>query len=223
MGALVLSAAMTGAVRKFALSRGVLDIPNQRSSHAVPIPRGGGTSIVVVTTAGLLILGCRGNVPWSLVAALGGGGLVVALVGFLDDRSALPAGIRLLAHLGAASWAVIWLGAPSALQVGHAVVELGYAGKLIAVLGIAWSLNLFNFMDGIDGIAGSQAVFVTGGAAWLTSLSQGSHDLVTLEVIVAAASAGFLAWNWPPARIFMGDVGSGYLGYTIGVLAIASA
>jgi Fuc2NAc and GlcNAc transferase len=223
LAALLLSAVGTGAVRRFALSRGVIDVPNRRSSHARPTPRGGGAVIAIVTTLALLVLAGRGSVPWTLFAALGGGGLAVAVVGFLDDRSALSAGRRLLAHFAAAIWAVFWLGAPSAVQAGHAILGVGPFGYVLAVLAITWSLNLFNFMDGIDGIAGSQAVFVACGAAWLASASPASSALAASEWVVAAASGGFLLWNWPPAKIFMGDVGSGYLGYTIGVLAVASA
>ncbi len=221
--ALLVSALGTGAVRRFALSRGVIDVPNRRSSHTLPTPRGGGASIVIATTAALFVLALQGSVSWSLFAALGVGGLIVAGVGFLDDRSALSAGRRLVAHIVAAIWAVYWLGAPTTIQVGQRALEIGYWGDLLAVLAITWSLNLFNFMDGIDGIAGSQAVFVTGGAAWLAWVTHGRYQLIAAELIVAAASGGFLLWNWPPAKIFMGDVGSGYLGYVIGVLAVASA
>ena len=223
IAALLLSAAMTGMVRRFALARGVVDVPNQRSSHTIPTPRGGGAAIVVVTTAALLVLAFRGSVPWNLVAALGGGGLVVALVGFLDDRSALSARSRLVTHVAAAIWAVWWLGSPLALRVGPGLIELGYLGAVVAVVAITWSLNLFNFMDGIDGIAGSQVVFVMAGAVALSALACAPPALVTTESVLAAASIGFLLWNWPPARIFMGDVGSGYLGYAIGALAVAAA
>jgi Fuc2NAc and GlcNAc transferase len=102
------------------------------------------------------------------------------------------------------------------------VISLGYLGSLLAMLGIVWALNLFNFMDGIDGIAASQAIFMAGAGAVLAILSGMSVSTSAAALVVAAASLGFLVWNWPPARIFMGDVGSGFLGFVLAVLALAA-
>jgi Fuc2NAc and GlcNAc transferase len=125
-------------------------------------------------------------------------------------------------HFAAAVWAVFWLGGLPPLPVGGQLVDLGWAGHLIAVLAVVWTLNLFNFMDGIDGIAASEAVFVAAGGAALCLWVGGWSDALAAGFILAAACAGFLAWNWPPAKIFMGDVGSGYVGYAISVLALAA-
>jgi Fuc2NAc and GlcNAc transferase len=121
----------------------------------------------------------------------------------------------------AAVWVVFILGGLPPLQVGTRLVELGLTGDALAVLAIVWVVNLFNFMDGIDGIAGSEAliVCVAGGAI----AGQSSEHVAAAAWLLAGASAGFLAWNWPPARIFMGDVGSGFLGFFIAVLALAAA
>src|SRR5207302_1954938 len=105
-----------------------------------------------------------------------------------------------------------------ALRAGAATIPLGVAGYGLAVLGIVWSINLFNFMDGIDGLAGSQATLIFGSAAALL-LARGDRSLAALALVLSAATLGFLPWNWPPARIFMGDVGSGALGYLIAGLA----
>ena len=131
-------------------------------------------------------------------------------------------GIRLAVHLCAALWAVCWLGGLPPLRVGSHVIQLGWAGYPVAVLALTWILNLFNFMDGIDGIAGSEAAFVAGAAAFLTLCLGGSAGVAAVALALAGACLGFLLWNWPPAKIFMGDVGSGYLGYVIGVLALAA-
>jgi Fuc2NAc and GlcNAc transferase len=147
------------------------------------------------------------------------GGTVVAIVGFLDDRRPLRSSTRLAVHFAAALWALIWLGGMPPLRIGSEVFSFGWAGYLLGALGIVWVLNLFNFMDGIDGIAASEALFVAGSGSLLTA----SAGVSTIGLVLAAACAGFLLWNWPPARIFMGDVGSGYLGYVIGVLAVAAA
>jgi Fuc2NAc and GlcNAc transferase len=215
------SVVMTGLVRRFALSHGVLDIPNERSSHTTATPRGGGVSIVVACTAALVVFVALERVESRLAIALLGGGLIVAAIGFLDDRRPIPAALRLAVHVLAAGWAVAWLGGLPLLRVGHLVWESGWLGYCLGVLGIVWTLNLFNFMDGIDGIAASEAICVAGGAV-LLSLHAGSGDVPVMASIFCAASAGFLIWNWPPAKIFMGDVGSGYSGYVIAVLAMAA-
>jgi Fuc2NAc and GlcNAc transferase len=157
------------------------------------------------------------------LVSLLGGGLAVAAIGFLDDRHRVTPGIRLAVHLCAALWAVSWLGGVPPVRVGDQVFELGWLGNVLGVLGLVWTLNLFNFMDGIDGIAGSEAVFVAGAAAFLTLCGGGSAEVPSVAFALGGACIGFLLWNWPPAKIFMGDVGSGYLGYVIGVLALAAA
>ncbi len=223
VAAFALSWALTWQVRRMALAGGLLDHPNARSSHSVPTPRGGGLSIVVTTTVGLVLLWWVGGVDSHLAIALGGGGIAIAAVGFIDDRHQISAGVRFAVHLGAAAWALAWLGGLPSVLIGDRLLSLGPAGYVLGVLAVTWALNLFNFMDGIDGIAASEAIFVTGAAALLTLASGRFSSATGVELVTAAACAGFAAWNWPPARIFMGDVGSGYLGYLIGVLAVAEA
>jgi Fuc2NAc and GlcNAc transferase len=218
---LVLCAVVTGMVRRFALSHDVMDIPNERSSHTTATPRGGGLSIVLVCTAALVVFAASGVVDSRLLIALVGGGGMVAAIGFLDDRRPMPAALRLAVHIAAAAWAIAWFGGLPAIRVGNLVFSLGWFGYVLGVLGIVWTLNLFNFMDGIDGIAASEAGFVGVGAI-LLSLHTLPADVAAVTCIFCAASAGFLIWNWPPAKIFMGDVGSGYLGYMIAVLAMAA-
>ena len=220
---LVGAALLTLASRRLALARGLVDVPNARSSHRLSTPRGGGIAIALATTAALLVLALRGSLEVDLFAATAVGGLAVAMIGLADDHRPLPSSVRLMVHFGAAIWAVAWLGGLPPLRVGDHVVYLGWGGNLLAVLGIVWILNLFNFMDGIDGIAASEAVFVVLGGAWLTAGGRSGEEVVTVDLVLAAACGGFLLWNWPPARIFLGDVGSGYLGYVIAVLALAAA
>jgi Fuc2NAc and GlcNAc transferase len=220
--ALPIAAFLTGMMRKFALSRGLLDTPNDRSSHTVPTPRGGGISIVIAVNTALVVMALIGTVQPKLFSALVGGGMAVALIGFMDDRRALPAWVRLTVHVTAAVWAVTWLGGLPRLGAGGALLELGWIGPVFAVLGIVWALNLFNFMDGIDGIAASEAAFIAIGGAFLALVLGHGGAIASIGLVFGAACLGFLVWNWPPAKIFMGDVGSGYLGYVIAVLALAA-
>lgn len=203
--------ALTGLVRRHALAAGMLDLPNARSSHVTPTPRGGGLAIVGAACLASAALFLASGLDWRAVAACWGPGLMVALVGYVDDRRGLSQGIRLLVHLGAAALTVAltwpWPALPPVLAVA-------------AVVGIAWMINLYNFMDGIDGLAGSEAVFVFGAAAVLVWLTGGSPAWVALLAASASACAGFLWWNWPPARIFMGDAGSGFVGFLVAAFAL---
>jgi Fuc2NAc and GlcNAc transferase len=220
--ALAASTVLTLAVRRFALSRGLLDVPNERSSHVVPTPRGGGVAIALTATTGFALLAALHGLDFDLFAALAGG-VGVAAVGFLDDRRALPATGRLAAHLAAALWALAWLGGLPPLRIGDQLVVLGGLGTVIGALGIVWVLNLFNFMDGIDGLAASEATFIAWTGAALTSAGSVGNGAAAAAAIFGASCLGFLRWNWPPARIFMGDVGSGFAGYVIAVLALGTA
>jgi Fuc2NAc and GlcNAc transferase len=194
-----------------------------RSSHSVPTPRGGGAAIVVVATLAFAMLLRLRLLDGRLCAALCGGGLIVAAVGFVDDRRPLSAHTRLIAHFGAALWALLWLGGLPPLRVGQYLIVFGYSGYVLGVVGITWTLNLFNFMDGIDGIAASEAIFVSLGAVLIAAVTGTSDGIAASATVFGATCCGFLLWNWPRAKIFMGDVGSGYLGFVIAVLAIAES
>lgn len=220
--AVVLSFILTAALRRYALAKSIIDVPNARSSHTVPTPRGGGVSIVLTFLFTLPLLLMAGLAPLSVVLALGGAGALVALIGFMDDHGHIAARWRLLGHFFAAGWALFWLGGLPPITLFGMAVYLSWVGQFLAVLYLVWMLNLYNFMDGIDGIASVEAICVCLGACllyWLT----GFEGLIWLPMLLAAAVAGFLFWNFPPARIFMGDAGSGFLGLILGVLSIQAA
>lgn len=223
IAAFAVTALLAGLVRRLALAWGVLDIPNDRSSHQRVTPRGGGIAIVATFTLGMLVLALGGRLSHELLWALLPGGLGVAVVGFLDDRGRVSAGMRLAVHVLAAVWAVSWLGGLPSVRLGDHVTYLRpVTGAVLAVLGIGWTLNLFNFMDGIDGIASAEALCVAGAGAVLAAAA-GNSGVAAAAGVLAFSCAGFLGWNWSPARIFLGDVGSGYLGYVIAVLALADS
>lgn len=214
-----LSVLLTGYMRRYALRTGLLDIPSARSSHAHPTPRGGGVSFVVSFYAALPMLVTSAPLRPLRLALFGG--LAVALVGWLDDRYHLSVRWRLAVHGLAAAWALYWLGGLPQLALGGLKLPLGAAGYPLAWLGVVWLINLYNFMDGIDGLAAGEAVLVALAAAGMLAAA-GFVPLAWVCGLLAAAVAGFWLWNWPPAKIFMGDVGSGTLGYCLAVLALAS-
>ncbi|WP_258868905.1 glycosyl transferase [Alkalilimnicola ehrlichii] len=154
--------------------------------------------------------------------AMLGGGAVVAGIGYLDDHGDVAARWRLMAHFVAAFVALSALAAHGGLPtvpLGSWILDLGVFGYLFAALFIVWLLNLYNFMDGIDGLAGVELVTVSGGAALLL-FWQGAPISASWLLLLAACGLGFLVWNWPPAKIFMGDAGSGFLGFVLAVFAL---
>ena len=215
------SLALTGIVRSYATHHQVLDRPVERSSHSVPTPRGGGLAVLAAAAVGMVLGVALHFIEPLHAVTLGGGMLMLGAVGWVDDTRGLNARVRLAVHLAVASWTLYMWGGLPAVSVGETTLNLGAAGYVLGVLGIVWSINLFNFMDGIDGLAGSQAVLIFGVAAVLL-WSKGGNSLAAVSAILAASAAGFLVWNWPPAKIFLGDVGSGPLGYLIAGIAIES-
>lgn len=217
----VASLVLTGAVRAYALRNDLLDRPNARSSHSTPTPRGGGVAMVAAATLGIATSAGLGVTDTRHAVTLGIGMIVLAVTGWLDDTRGIGAGARLSVHAAVACWTLYMFGGLSALRIGETTLNIGMWGYVLGGLGIVWSINLFNFMDGIDGIAGSQALLIFGTAATLL-FARGDQSLAAMAIVLAAAAAGFLVWNWPPAKIFMGDAGSGAIGYLVAGLAIAS-
>lgn len=210
---------LTWVLRRYALRSDLIDVPNARSSHTVPTPRGGGVAIVISLLVALPVIAWFGLVPWVVVWGLWGAGFAVAIVGFLDDHGHIPARWRLLGHFLAAAWVLLWLGGLPPMELFGLTKDFGWWGHVLAAVWLVWNLNLYNFMDGIDGIASVEAVTVCLGVALIYALL-GFGDATLVPVLLATAVTGFLIWNFPPARIFMGDAGSGFLGVTVGALSI---
>ncbi len=216
--AFIAGAVITGLVRRHTLRHSVIDIPNERSSHTAPMPRGGGLAVCVVFLAVITILGVSGWLPLRSVMAFAGGGLMVSVIGWIDDRGFISTGWRAFVQVIAAILALGCLGGLAEIDVGIATLHLGWFGSILGVITIVWLINLYNFMDGIDGLAGIQSVCAAGMGAMLFAM-KGYWGLSAACALLAAACSGFLVWNWSPAKIFMGDVGSYFLGYTFAVLA----
>lgn len=215
---LLLSLIGTGLLRRVALRRRWLDVPGTRSSHAQPTPNGGGPAMALAFLSGLLLLHAAGRVEHDTLIGLLGGGLLLTLIGARDDRCPLAPGPRLLAQVVATGWVMVWLPGPAlGLVDGASVWYLPALG--CELLALVWFVNLYNFMDGLDGLAASEAMFIAALAGLLSSSATGLPESFGL---LAACALGFLYWNRPPARIFMGDAGSYFLGFTLGGLALLS-
>jgi len=219
-GSFVFSVLFTGYMRHYAMRHAVFDIPNARSLHSTPTPRGGGLSIAISMLLACILVYYMHLLSLTAFLALFGGGTVVTSIGWLDDRYHISVGWRALAYLLTAVWAVYWVDYPDLIQ-SHETLYLFVIGGVISVLIITWLTNLYNFMDGTDALAAIQAICTGVMAGTLLSYS-GNPGLAILCFVIAAASAGFIFWNWPPAKIFMGDAGSCLLGYTFGVMVIMS-
>jgi Fuc2NAc and GlcNAc transferase len=218
----IVSFGLTRLLRRYALAKSIIDVPNERSSHSLPTPRGGGLAIVICFLAALVILLSANAFPIRLLAGFFMAGAITALLGFLDDHGHIPARWRLLGHFSSAVLLLWGLGGLPALTIFGVQVPPSWIGSMLACVYLVWLLNLYNFMDGIDGIASIEAITVCLGGALVAWLA-GYPDGVMLPVFLSAAVAGFLFLNFPPAKIFMGDAGSGFLGLMIGGLSIYSA
>ena len=218
----LLSLSLTAYLRHYALAKNIMDVPNHRSSHEVPTPRGGGVAFIVSFLFAIPFVSDFNPFISSVCIALVGSGLSVAIIGFWDDRKPVAARWRLLGHFGASIFALYCLGGLPSLVLGSFIFPAGYLLNGLAIFYLVWLLNLYNFMDGIDGIAGIEAISVSLSGAFLYYL-MGDYSLMGLPLALAAAVAGFLWWNFPAARIFMGDAGSGFLGLILGILSIQAA
>jgi UDP-N-acetylmuramyl pentapeptide phosphotransferase/UDP-N-acetylglucosamine-1-phosphate transferase len=220
--AIVLSALLTNRFCDPASRLHLLDHPNERSLHSRPTPRSGGVAIFIALAVAVGYW-APGGVLTSLFYGLGAGAGFVAALSFLDDRKGLSVSLRLPGHLLAAALLVIGgLFLPEFSLPGMAWLWPAWLGILLSLLFLVWMINLYNFMDGMDGFAAGMAVIGFGTFALLGYLA-GNPVFLALNLMVVSAAAGFLLFNFPPARIFMGDTGSSLLGLLAGGLSIWGA
>lgn len=216
----LLSCFATRALIPLLRRRGVLDHPNDRSSHRVPTPRGGGIAVIGAALLAWIVLARAGQVS-PTISAVASGAAFLAAISWIDDLRGLSPVLRLLAQATAVAVGILVLSQSQTLALDGigSVVGLGAIGVLWL-----WWINLFNFMDGIDGIAGTEAAAIGVGLLLFGSAGAGADPaLGILAAALAGAAFGFLLWNWSPARIFLGDVGSAPLGYLLGFLLLDRA
>ncbi|WP_446890105.1 MraY family glycosyltransferase [Acinetobacter lwoffii] len=214
----LLAFAMTYFMRAYALKKNIIDNPNERSSHSVPTPRGGGVAVVCSYLLALAVLIYSQQLTVHIGLTLTAAGFVIALLGFLDDHGHINSMLRLAVHFLVAIGVVISLGGFSEITAFNGL-QLGFIANIIAVLFLVWLLNLYNFMDGINGIASVEAITTVVSMAIMYYVLNTTLNSDILWLL-AACIFGFLLWNFPKAKIFMGDACSGFLGLTLGILAL---
>ena len=222
LGALIASLVGVQLWRSVALRLGFVAIPNKRTMHSGVVPVGGGIVISVVWLAAIAILFSLGHLSLPIFFALFFGGLGLTVLGVVDDAMNLGALTKFGGQIAIVVWAFYWVGDTPPLSVFNQNYELGWFGFLLGGLLVLWLLNLFNFIDGIDGLCASGSVFVSATMAVILQIEQ-MYLLSLILYLLAIAVAGFLWFNWPPAKLFMGDSGSVFLGYVLGVLMFVSA
>ena len=210
------------AFRRWSLRTGLLDIPNDRSSHESPTPRGGGLVIVFLSILFYLLISVfvTQNLSWSYLI----GATLVAVISWIDDLYSVSSILRILVHSVSAVILIAGIGYWHEIYIPGAetVLNLQAAGAVITFLWIVWMINAYNFMDGIDGLAGLQGVLA--GTGWLVyGVIFGYSSLYYYGGVLIFACLGFLIHNWRPAKIFMGDVGSAFLGFTFAAFPLLAA
>ncbi len=201
----------------FAVTQQMMDVPNERSSHTVARPRGGGVAFFLVFTSVVLILWAMHVLPGHDALALVCG-IPVAAAGFWDDLTGLSWALRLVVHIAAATLALSCFEHFTPVRLDFAISFSPMAIAAAVVCGVVWLTNLTNFMDGIDGIASVEVIVTAAACFLLTFHNSGLNGVAIAFAAMASAVSGFLVWNWPPAKIYMGDAGSSFLGFTVGVM-----
>jgi len=200
----ILSWMAVGGVRRLAATQGILDVPNARSSHAVPTPRGGGLGVILtllLMSSGLFVVR-EVSAVWPFLVGIA----AVATIGWIDDRASAGVRTRLFVH------------AVSSLSILSLLPSDGFSPSLMVGIRIWWifwaisAINVVNFIDGIDGIIASQVLIY---GAYVAVVADPEGSVQFLGVVLAGTAFGFLFWNWAPAKIFLGDVGSGALGLAV--------
>ncbi len=223
IGVIIAAFSITYLIYRYALMYDMVDYPTERSSHKTATPRGGGMSIVIVFLCALPMLNMWFEIQNNSIWALVGAGGAVALVGFVDDHLNVSLAWRLVTQFCGAIWALTWLGGMPPLDIFGYAFDLSWLGHFLGVVYLVWLINIFNFMDGINGIASIEVITVcVSGVVLYLLISEDMGELSILLLMISAV-VGFIFWNFPKARIFLGDAGSGFLGMVLGVFSIHAA
>lgn len=208
---LLLSFTLTYFIKEYAIKKSLVATINERSSHTVPTPHGGGIAIALTWFVGLVYLYMTDGIDTMLFYALSAG-VMISIVSFFDDLYELSPKIRLVIQSAVAVIGLVTIGGLNSIDVGLFTIENQVITNLFAFLLIVWYINLTNFIDGINGYVGSMFVFI--GIAGLILVGDAYFGVLAVAVL------GFLYWNWNKAKIFMGDVGSTLLGYNIAIITL---
>lgn len=220
VGCAVLTYALAHLYRKIAAAFQIVDVPNHRSAHTEHTVTGAGVSFVLVFFAGFFVLFETQHVTeqMQIIYGLSPALTLVSIIGFVDDYRPLSWSVRAIVQVVACTF-VVWMTGIPVLNMLGTEVDLGFFGLILGVIGLAWLLNLYNFMDGIDAIAVGEAVWVLFFGAAIAWYFDGINFSEPVFVLLFGC-AGFLVINWPKARVFMGDGGSGFLGLFFGILIV---
>ena len=219
LGSFLLAVFVSWVIKKYAFSLGMVDVPNERSLHVIETPRGGGLGIIAPMVIALIIMMLGRFYDNRSLAALMCSTLILALTGWFDDRFGLHVLSRIVIQVFAGIIVLSMLGAYEQLELAGKIIFLGSLAPLVTLFWFLWMTNLYNFMDGIDGVAASQAA-IAGFFLGLWFAIHNDYVMALFSYVIMSASLGFLVWNWAPARLFMGDVGSLALGGVFSVIAL---
>ncbi len=215
----VISSLITDFVRRFSIKNKLFDIPNDRSSHDIPKPKGGGISIVLIMLGTVVVLSFFGMIKSDISMSMLVGLSIVAVVGLIDDYKDLPISIRTVSYFVAAVLSIYLIGGITSISISGYYFDLNHIGFFLSVLFLVWVTNLYNFMDGTDGFAAIQTICIGLFCGLLLYLIAETSYAIIMFCLVAS-TIGFLYWNWAPAKIFMGDVGSCTIGFLFGLLSL---
>lgn len=207
----LLSCIFSFQIRNFAKKKSILDIPNARSSHSIPTPRGGGIAIILVWFVGLSYSFLTSEIEIKLFLALSSG-ILLFVTGLIDDVINLKPTIRIASQSITVGIALFFIGGIQSIDFGFFIFTNIWINTILAFVGLIWFINLFNFLDGIDGYATTETILI--------SLAFFAFFQDAFLLILAFSALGFLIWNWQPAKIFMGDAGSTVLGFTLGFFTL---
>jgi Fuc2NAc and GlcNAc transferase len=203
--------------KKYAIYTGIIAHQNHRTLHDEPIPRGGGIVFSILFILFIFLIWPYLELSNNLLLILGVGGGVASLFGFIDDIMNIRARTKLIIQLFLSGWVVYCLYLDSLFVINWMSIYIMIAACLFFMI---WMMNAYNFMDGVDGMASSGAIFSSLTLALVLSLTSNSVELIPIFILIATTVSGFIIFNWPPATIFMGDAGSVFLGYIFGALLI---